>query len=53
LLNTRQFASARPRRDKFVFEVNAATKRPLQNNKRGTSGARHSYGPPNQKRPAR
>jgi hypothetical protein len=46
-----------PRRTKFLFEVNAATKRPPQNNKHGTSaeqagrGAHVDY--PNQKRPAR
>jgi hypothetical protein len=37
LLNTRQFTSHRTRWEKFVIEVNAASKRPLQNNKLGTS----------------
>jgi pimeloyl-ACP methyl ester carboxylesterase len=44
LLNTRQFTSGRPRREKFVFELNAATKRPLQNNKRGTSSEQAGRG---------
>jgi hypothetical protein len=35
LLNTGEFTSRRPRREKFASGVNVATKRPLQNNKRG------------------
>jgi hypothetical protein len=44
LLNTRQFTSQRTRWEKFVFEVNAATKRPLQDNKLGTSSEQAGRG---------
>jgi hypothetical protein len=33
LSNTRQFTSPRTRRDEFAFGVNAAMKRPVENNK--------------------
>jgi hypothetical protein len=37
LLNARKFTSRRTHRDEFAFGVNTAMKRPVENNKRGTS----------------
>jgi hypothetical protein len=37
LLNTRESTSRRGRQEKFVFGTNAAAKRLLQKNKRGSS----------------
>jgi hypothetical protein len=37
LLNTGKFTSRRTHRFEFAFGVNAAMKRPVENNKRGTS----------------
>jgi hypothetical protein len=42
LLNTRKITSHRTHGDEFAFGVNAATKRPVENNKRGTSEKQRS-----------
>jgi hypothetical protein len=44
LLNTRESTSRRTRWEKFLFEINAATKRPLQDNKHGTSAEQAGRG---------